>query len=95
MLRKELLLMKRNPIIPKIIFIMPIGVMLLLPLVATMDVRNVNVTVVDNDRSQLSRRLVADMDATSELKVTHIVGTHSEAVRNVEDGKADRSHVVL
>lgn len=89
LLRKELLLMKRNPIIPKIIFIMPIGVMLLLPLVATMDVRNVNVTVVDNDRSQLSRRLVADMDATSELKVTHIVGTHSEAVRNVEDGKAD------
>lgn len=89
LLRKELLLMKRNPIIPKIIFIMPIGVMLLLPLVATMDVRNVNVTVVDNDRSQLSRRLVADMNATSELKVTHIVGTHSEAVRNVEDGKAD------
>ena len=89
MLRKELLLMKRNPIIPKIIFIMPIGVMLLLPLVATMDVRNVNVTVVDNDRSQLSRRLVADMDATSELKVTHSVGTHAEAVRNVEDGKAD------
>ena len=89
LLRKELLLMKRNPIIPKIIFIMPIGVMLLLPLVATMDVRNVNVTVVDNDRSQLSRRLVADMDATAELKVTHIVGTHSEAVRNVEDGKAD------
>lgn len=89
LLRKELLLMKRNPIIPKIIFIMPIGVMLLLPLVATMDVRNVNVTVVDNDRSQLSRRLVADMDATSELKVTHIVGTHSEAVRNVENGDAD------
>lgn len=89
LLRKELLLMKRNPIIPKIIFIMPIGVMLLLPLVATMDVRNVNVTVVDNDRSQLSRRLVADMDATSELKVTHIVSTHSEAVRNVENGDAD------
>lgn len=89
LLHKELLLMKRNPIIPKIIFIMPIGVMLLLPLVATMDVRNVNVTVVDNDRSQLSRRLVADMDATAELKVTDIVGTHSEAVRNVEDGKAD------
>lgn len=89
LLWKELKLMKRNPIIPKIIFIMPVMVMLLLPLVATMDVRNVDVAVVDNDRSQLSRRLLADMDATEELTVRDVVGTHSEAIRLVEDGKAD------
>lgn len=89
LLRKEVKLMKRNPIIPKIILIMPVMVTLLLPLVATMDVKNVNVTVVDNDRSQLSRRLVADIDATEELKVTDIAANHNEAVRNVEDGRAD------
>lgn len=89
LLKKELLLMKRNPIIPKIILIMPVMVMLLLPLVATMDVKNVNVTVVDNDLSQLSRRLTADMDATEEISVTEIAGTHAEAVRSVEEGRAD------
>lgn len=32
LLRKEILLMRRNPIIPKMIVIMPIMVMLILPL---------------------------------------------------------------
>ena len=59
LLRKEISLLKRNPIIPKMIFVMPVMVMLVLPLVATLDVRNINIAVVDNDRSQLSRRIVA------------------------------------
>lgn len=89
LLRKEVKLMSRNPIIPKMIFIMPVMVMLLLPLVATMDVRNVDVTVVDNDKSQLSRRLISDMDATEELVVSLVAATHDEAVISVEDGRAD------
>ncbi len=51
LLRKEVLLMRRNPIIPKIVLIMPLMVMLVIPLVANLDVKNVNVTVVDNDHS--------------------------------------------
>jgi hypothetical protein len=89
LLRKEVKLMRRNPIIPKMILIMPVMVMLLLPFVATMDVKNVNVVVVDNDRTQLSRRLMADIDAVKELTVTDVVGTHSEAVEAVEKGSAD------
>lgn len=89
LLRKEFKLMRRNPIIPKIILVMPVMVMLLLPLVATMDVRNVRVAVVDNDRSQLSRRLLADMDATEEIEVTDVYGNHSGALHAVEHGSAD------
>lgn len=89
LLRKEVMLMRRNPFIPKIIFIMPIMVMLIMPLVATLDVRNVAVTVVDNDRSQLSRRLIADMDATAELTIQSVVSTTSEAMDNIEHGRAD------
>lgn len=89
LLRKEVTLMRRNPIIPKMILIMPVMVMLLLPLVATMDVRNVRVAVVDNDRSQLSRRLVADMDVTQEIEVAGFPDTHSRAIGMVENGDAD------
>lgn len=89
LLRKEITLMMRNPFIPKIIFAMPVMVMLILPLVTTMDVKNINVVVVDNDRSQLSRRLYADMDATVELTVTDVCGTHDRAVDKVERGEAD------
>lgn len=89
LLRKEVKLMSRNPIIPKMILIMPVMVMLLLPLVATMDVKNVNVAVVDNDRSQLSRRLMADIDASEELKIIDVFSTHKEAILSVESGKSD------
>lgn len=89
LLHKEILLMKRNPIIPKMIVVMPIMVMLLMPMVATMDVRNVNVVVVDNDNSLLSRRLTADIDATEELIIYDVFRTHPEAIRSVEDGYAD------
>lgn len=89
LLRKELKLMKRNPIIPKIILVMPIAVTLLLPWVATLDVHNVKVAVIDNDRSQLSRRLAADMDATEELEITDVFSSYEPAIESVESGKAD------
>ena len=89
LLRKEISLLKRNPIIPKMIFVMPVMVMLVLPLVATLDVRNINIAVVDNDRSQLSRRIVADMDATDRLTVEGIYGSHHEAIGAIERGRAD------
>ena len=89
LLRKEVSLMKRNPIIPRLIVAMPILVMLIIPLVATLDVKNVEVVVVDNDRTELSRRMVADMDASEYLSVTGCYFSYDEAFRQVENGKAD------
>ena len=65
LLRKEVWLMMRNPFIPKIIIALPFMAMLILPLVANLDVRNVGVAVVDNDMSILSRRIAADMGRRS------------------------------
>ena len=81
--------MKRNPLIPKIIIAMPIMVMLVLPLVANLDVKNVGVTVVDNDHGQLSRRMIADISASEYLTVNAVAGTYDEALSSVENGEAD------
>lgn len=89
LLRKEITLMKRNPIIPKIIFVMPLMVMLVIPLVANLDVKDVSVTIVDNDHSQLSRRIIADISASEVLNVVALCNTHNEAMLTVEDGDAD------
>lgn len=89
LLRKEVTLMRHNPIIPKIILVMPVMVMLVLPLVANLDVKNVNVTVVDNDRSQLSRRIISDIDASESLHISAVCNTHNEAMLAVENGYAD------
>ena len=89
LLRKEVRLMRRNPLIPKIILGMPLMVMLVLPLVADLDVRNVAVALVDNHRSQLSRRIIADIDAAESLTVKMVASTHSQAIETVERGDAD------
>lgn len=89
LLRKEIALMRRNPIIPKIILIMPLMVMLVIPLVANLDVRNVNVAVVDNDHSQLSRRIISDMGHSDFLTVSSVSDSHKEALQDIENGMAD------
>lgn len=89
LLQKEIALMKRNPIIPKIVFAMPVMVMLAIPLVANLDVKNVSVAIVDNDHSQLSRRTIADIAASEFLDVSSVCNTHSEAMSVIENGNAD------
>lgn len=89
LLRKEVTLMRRNPIIPKIILVMPLMVMLFIPLVANLDVKNVNVAVIDNDHSLLSRRIIADADAADAITVAAICNSHSEAMDAIENGYAD------
>ena len=89
LLRKEVSLMRRNPIIPRLIIAMPVLVMLVIPLVATLDVKDVNVAVVDNDRTELSRRIIADMDASEYLSVTGCHFSYEEALRQIENGEAD------
>lgn len=89
LLRKEVTMMRRNPLIPRIIVGLPLVVLLVIPLVATFDVRNVKVAVVDNDRSQLSRRIIADIGATAELDVASVSSSFTESMAMIERGEAD------
>lgn len=89
LLHKEVLLMRRNVLITRVIFLMPIAVMLIMPLVATFDVEHVGVAVVDTDNSELSRRLVADLSASHWLHVDTVTPSYPVAMRAMEDGRAD------
>lgn len=89
LLRKEVIGIRRNPLVPRIIFILPIMTMLVLPLVATMDVKHVDIAVVDNDHSELSRRIVADIDASAELAIDDVCNTFGEALTKLEGGDID------
>lgn len=89
LLSKEIALMRRNAIIPKIILIMPVMVMLVIPLVADLDVKNVTVTVVDNDHSQLSQRIMSDMGHSDFLTVLSVSDSRKEALQDIENGNAD------
>lgn len=89
LLRKEAELLRRNPLIPKVMLIMPVMVMLVIPLVTNMDVKNVGVAVVDNDRTELSRRIWSDINASEQMTVRGVVSSYAEAMEQIRSGQSD------
>ena len=53
LLIKEFIMLRRDAFLLRTIILLPLVVMLVLPLVANMDVKNAGIAVVDNDMSQL------------------------------------------
>ena len=70
LIQKEFTQIFRNSFIPKLIFVFPVMVMLLLPMIMTMDVKNVKVAVVDLDRSSFSRRIISHIAASEYLSLS-------------------------
>ena len=89
LLKKEFILFRRNKFMPKMVIIFPIVAMLIIPLVTTMDVENVNVAVVDLDKSETSRRIITDMQASPNLVLSFYGCMYSDALSMVEKGDAD------
>ena len=63
LIHKELIQLWRNGFLPRLVVLFPVMVMGVMPWIMTMEVRNVRVSVVDNDRSTLSSRLVHSIEA--------------------------------
>ena len=59
-----------NPFMPMVLILLPLLLMLVVPLAANMEVRDVRVTVVDRDRSVLSAELTDRMTDVALLKNT-------------------------
>ena len=86
---KEFLQIRRNPFLPRFILVFPIVVMLVIPWITTLDVRNISVTVTDDDRSQLSRRIVSDMEASRYISFEGLSMSHADAMALLERGGTD------
>lgn len=89
LLQKEFLQIRRNSFLPKLIIAFPIMVMLLMPLIMTMDVRNVNVAIVDLDRSTTSQRIASHIDASEYLSLGLATSEYDEALSALERGDID------
>ncbi len=89
LIQKEFLQIRRNSFLPRLIIAFPIVVMLLMPLIMTMDVRNVNVAVVDLDNSTTSRRIASHIDASEYLTLAQTTAEYRLAINALEKGEAD------
>lgn len=89
LLWKEFLQIRRNAFLPRLIVAFPIVIMLVMPLIMTMDVRNVQVAVVDLDRSTLSRRIASHIGASEYLTLAETTSEFDLAMKRLEEGSVD------
>lgn len=89
LLEKEFKQFMRNAILPRIALMVPLMVMLVAPLVTTMDVKEVRVAVVDHDRTMVSRRLTDRVAASPYFTLVARPTAYGGALRLVEDDRAD------
>ncbi len=89
LIRKEFTQIRRNSFLPRLIVVFPIMVMCVMPWVMSMEVKNIVVDVVDNDRSTQSQRLVHDIEHNNYFIFHGLKPTYAEALKDIEHTDAD------
>ena len=89
LLEKEFKQIFRHAFIPKLILAMPVMIMLVFPWVANQEIKNVRISVVDNDRSTFSERLTNKITASGYFQLVDFPNSSSEAIQSVDEGKSD------
>lgn len=89
LIEKEFKQMMRNVILPVVFVMLPLGMINVIPRAATQEVKNLEISIIDNDRSTLSSRLIQKLSASTYFTLTHIPATFNEAIAHMEAGDAD------
>jgi ABC-2 type transport system permease protein len=89
LLEKEFRQIFRNPAILRIMFAVPTVQLLIMPLAADYEVKNVNICVVDYDRSTSSQRLIHKITATDYFSLVDYTDSYNKARTQLESDRAD------
>ncbi len=89
LLEKEFKQIARDKFLPKIIFLLPIIQLVVLPLAANFEIKEIYLSIVDNDKSATSERLVNKVLASNYFEFRGSFDSYSNAIVQIEDNKAD------
>src|SRR5690606_4857703 len=89
LLRKEFLQIVRDPVLLRLILIMPLVQLLILAHAVTFEVRSAGVYVIDHDRSETSRELVDRLLASGRFHLVGASASRVEADEAMLNGAAD------
>jgi len=89
LLQKEFRQIFRDPAILRIILIMPVMQLLVLPWAADYEVKNIRLAVVDNDRSEYSRKLVNKISSSGYFLINSFDNSYNTSLKEIESDKAD------
>ena len=89
LIEKEFRQIRRHSFLPRLLFIFPCMIMLVLPWAATLEIKDLRIAVIDNDRSPSSERLVHRIEASPYFKLTELPATYPKGIEAIEKGRAD------
>lgn len=89
LLDKEFRQLIRHSFLPRMVVVFPVMIMFVMPWVATMDVRHINIAVVDQDRSSLSARVVQKVEASDYFTCVEVSEAYPQALARLEAGEVD------
>ena len=89
LLEKEFKLIMRDKFMPKIIIVLPIVQLLILPLAANFEMKNINVSLVDRDRSVLSQKLAEKITSSGYFRITGSDADYGKAMSDIESNRSD------
>jgi ABC-2 type transport system permease protein len=89
LLQKEFKQIFRNKAILVMILMMPMVQLIVLPLAANYEVKNISIAVVDHDHSTFSRKLISIITASGYFKLTGYDASFKDAFALIESDKAD------
>jgi ABC-2 type transport system permease protein len=89
LLQKEFRQIFRNRAIVAMVIAMPVVQLIILPLAANYEVKNINVAVIDNDHSSYSQKLISKIAASGYFKLTGYDFSFKQAYRLIESDAAD------
>ncbi len=88
-LQKEFRQIFRDKTILAMMFALPIIQLIILPLAANFEVKNVNVAVVDYDRSSYSQRLINKIASSGYFRIEGNTVSYPDALKMIEKNEAD------
>lgn len=88
-LQKEFRQIFRDKTILAMMFAMPIIQLIILPLAANFEVKNVNVVYVDHDHSSYSQKLINKIGSSGYFQIVATPSSYLEGLEFIEKGEAD------
>lgn len=89
LLEKEFKQIRRDRFLPRLIFLLPVLQLIILPFAANFEMRNINLSVVDNDHSVLSQQLTDKVLSSGYFHLTDVSARYDEALISIESNAAD------
>ena len=94
LIQKEFIQIRRNSFVPRLIVMFPVMLICVAPFIASMEVKDVNVALVDRDHSQTSQRLAHRIEHSDYFHFQGMAPNYSEALGQIEHGKIDLVAVI-